>query len=76
MLLDKINEMNEFLNQREADRKQYVAQLELENEIYAQEVDIYQNTKEEFLRELAVSEQAFSLVNSADFGDSVDFGKF
>jgi hypothetical protein len=46
----------------------------LENETYVQETEIYTDLKNEYLRELAVSEQAFNLVNNADFGSSVDFG--
>jgi len=49
--------------------------LELENETYANEVDIYTNLKNEYLRELAASEQGLSVVTSADFGSSVNMGK-
>jgi predicted phage tail protein len=72
--IEKIDECTAFLNQRELDRKQYVAQLNLENETYVQETEIYTDLKNEYLHELAVSEQAFNLVNNADFGSSVDFG--
>jgi hypothetical protein len=66
---NKIEESNNFRNQREEDRKLNVAQLELEQETYAQETEIYTDLKNEYLRELAVSEQAFSLVESADFSN-------
>jgi predicted phage tail protein len=71
--IEKIEECTDFLNQRELDRKQYVAQLNLENETYVQETEIYTDLKNEYLRELAVSEQAHTLVTSAEFGDSVNF---
>lgn len=50
--------------------------MELENETYANEVDIYTNLKNEYLRELAASEQGLSVVTSADFGSSVNMGKW
>ncbi|CAK77192.1 unnamed protein product (macronuclear) [Paramecium tetraurelia] len=64
---EKIDQLSEFRDQREADRKQYIAELELENNTYAEETDIYTNLKNEFTRELGVSEQALSVVESADF---------
>lgn len=57
------------MNQRELDRKQYVAQLNLENETYVQETEIYTDLKNEYLRELAVSEQALGLVEGVDFSN-------
>jgi hypothetical protein len=41
----------------------------LENNTYAEETDIYTNMKNEFTRELGVSESALSLVQSADFSN-------
>lgn len=61
--------MSEFRDQRDADRKQYTAELELENNTYAEETDTYTNLKNEFTRELGISEQALSVVESADFSN-------
>jgi hypothetical protein len=72
--VDKIAECKEFWRQREADHMQYVAQLDLENETYVQETEIYTNLKNEYLHELAVSEQAYNLVSNAEIGDSVNLG--
>ncbi|CAK56445.1 unnamed protein product (macronuclear) [Paramecium tetraurelia] len=66
---EKIDSMVEFRDQRAADQKQYTAELELENNTYAEETDIYTNTKNEFTRELGVSEQALALVQSVDFSN-------
>ncbi|CAD8049227.1 unnamed protein product [Paramecium primaurelia] len=66
---EKIDSMVEFRDQRAADQKQYTAELELENNTYAEETDIYTNTKNEFTRELGVSEQALALVKSVDFSN-------
>jgi hypothetical protein len=51
-----------------------VVQLDFENENYANEVDIYTNLKNEYLKELAISEQGLNVVNSADLGSSVNLG--
>jgi len=64
---DKIEETQQFRNTREEDRKTYVAQLELENTTYAEETEIFTDLKNEYLRELAVSEQGLSLVQNTDF---------
>ncbi|CAD8083072.1 unnamed protein product [Paramecium sonneborni] len=66
---EKIDQMTEFRDQRDADRKQYTAELELENNTYAEETDTYTNLKNEFTRELGISEQALSVVQSADFSN-------
>ncbi|CAD8055795.1 unnamed protein product [Paramecium sonneborni] len=66
---EKIDSMVEFRDQRAADQKQYTAELELENNTYAEETDIYTNTKNEFTRELGISEQALALVQSVDFSN-------
>ncbi|CAK94469.1 unnamed protein product (macronuclear) [Paramecium tetraurelia] len=66
---EKIDSLTEFRDQRAADQKQYTAELELENNTYAEETDIYTNTKNEFTRELGVSEQALALVQSVDFSN-------
>ncbi|CAD8126574.1 unnamed protein product [Paramecium sonneborni] len=66
---EKIDQLSEFRDQRAADQKQYTAELELENNTYAEETDIYTNTKNEFTRELGISEQALALVKSADFSN-------
>jgi len=54
--VDKIQETQVFHDQRVEDRRTFIAQYELENETYANEVDIYTNLKNEYLRELAASE--------------------
>jgi hypothetical protein len=53
---EKIDQMSEFRDQRDADRKQYTAELELENNTFAEETDTYTNLKNEFTRELGISE--------------------
>jgi TolA-binding protein len=65
---EKLDDTSAFMSQRVQDRKTFVAQLELENTQYAEETEIYTDLKNEYLRELAVSEQALALVESADFG--------
>lgn len=59
---EKIDQLTEFRDQRDADRKQYIQLLELENNTYAEETDTYTNLKNEYTRELGVSEQALTLV--------------
>jgi hypothetical protein len=54
---------------RYEDKKTYVAQLELENTTYAEETEIFTDLKNEFLRELAVSEQGLSLIQNTDFSN-------
>ncbi|CAD8111682.1 unnamed protein product [Paramecium primaurelia] len=64
---NKIDQVTEFLNQRVADLKQYEAELQLENDNYADETQIYNDTKNEFTREQQITEQALALVQSVDF---------
>jgi hypothetical protein len=66
---DKIDELMAFLAQRDADRKCFMAQLDLENTQYAEETEIYTDLKNEYLRELAIAEQALGLVEGVDFSN-------
>ncbi|CAK61287.1 unnamed protein product (macronuclear) [Paramecium tetraurelia] len=66
---NKIDDVTEFLNQRVADLKQYSAELQLENDNYADETQIYNDTKNEFIREQQITEQALALVQSVDFSN-------
>lgn len=54
--LDKIEDTVNFRNTRYEDKKQLDAQLELENTNYAEETEIYTDLKNEYLRQLAVTE--------------------
>ncbi|CAD8187829.1 unnamed protein product [Paramecium pentaurelia] len=65
--LEKIDQVTAFRDQRRLDQATYEQQLQLENDLYADEVQIYNDTKNEFQREQAISEQALSLVRSVDF---------
>ncbi|CAD8095879.1 unnamed protein product [Paramecium sonneborni] len=65
----KLEDCNQFLIQRQADRLQYKSQLDLENETYAVDTDIYTQTANELQRELPIAEQGLSLIKSADFSD-------
>ncbi|CAK92033.1 unnamed protein product (macronuclear) [Paramecium tetraurelia] len=65
--LEKIDQVTQFRDQRRLDQATYEQQLQLENDLYADEVQIYNDTKNEFQREQAISEQALLLVRSADF---------
>lgn len=56
MFLDKIEDTVNFRNTRYEDKKQLDAQLELENTNYAEETEIYTDLKNEYLRQLAVTE--------------------
>ncbi|CAD8164464.1 unnamed protein product [Paramecium octaurelia] len=67
--LDKIDQVTAFRDQRAADQASYEQQLQLENDLYADEVQIYTDTKNEFQREQAISEQALQLVQSVDFSN-------
>lgn len=53
---DKIDEMTAFVSQRDSDRKTYQAQLDLENENYAQETEIFTDLKNKYLSDIAISE--------------------
>lgn len=68
-LKEKLDQVTEFRDQREADRKTYNAQLDLENETYAQETQIYTDTRNEYQRELAIADAGLALVNSVDFSN-------
>lgn len=48
--------MTSFISQRDSDRKTYTAHLDLENEEYAQETEIYTDLKNKYLKDIAVSE--------------------
>ena len=65
----KIDELTNFARERATDLNTYQQQLELENETFAEETEIYTDLKNEYLRELAVSEQGLSLVEGADFSN-------
>jgi hypothetical protein len=65
--LDKIDELTNFERQRQQDLSIYEQELELENTTFAEETEIYTDLKNEYLRELAVSEHGLSLVEGADF---------
>ncbi|CAD8096912.1 unnamed protein product [Paramecium sonneborni] len=67
--IQKLNDSNQFLIQKQADRIQYQQQLDLENETYAVDIDIYNQISTELERELPIAEQGLSLINSADFSD-------
>ncbi|CAD8125241.1 unnamed protein product [Paramecium sonneborni] len=67
--LEKIDQVTQFRDQRRLDQASYEQQLQLENDLYADEVQIYNDTKNEFQREQAISEQALSLVKSVDFSN-------
>ncbi|KAM3144293.1 hypothetical protein pb186bvf_003457 [Paramecium bursaria] len=64
---EKLESVQQFRDQRELDRVSYQTQLDLENEQFAEETQIYQDTKVEYQRELGISEQALALVQSVDF---------
>ena len=65
--LDKIEDTVNFRNTRYEDKKQLDAQLELENTNYAEETEIYTDLKNEYLRQLAVTEQGLNLIQNTDF---------
>lgn len=66
-VVEKINEMTAYLAQRNADRKIFEEQLDVENSSYAEETEIYTDLKNNTLREIAVAEQAVELINSHDY---------
>ncbi|CAD8054601.1 unnamed protein product [Paramecium primaurelia] len=65
----KLNDCNKILIQREADRIQYQQQLDLENETYVVDTDIYNQNFNQLQIELPIAEQGLSLIKSADFSD-------
>ncbi|CAK70584.1 unnamed protein product (macronuclear) [Paramecium tetraurelia] len=65
----KLNDCTQFLIQREADRLQYQQQLDLENETYVVDTDIYNQNFNQLQAELPIAQQGLSLIKSADFSD-------
>ncbi|CAD8147173.1 unnamed protein product [Paramecium octaurelia] len=65
----KLNDCTKFLIQREADRLQYQQQLDLENETYVVDTDIYNQNFNHLQAELPIAQQGLSLIKSADFSD-------
>ncbi|CAD8147730.1 unnamed protein product [Paramecium pentaurelia] len=68
-ITQKLNDCNQFLIQRDADRIQYQQQLDLENETYVVDTDIYNQNFNQLQIELPIAEQGLSLIKSADFFD-------
>ncbi|CAD8182504.1 unnamed protein product [Paramecium pentaurelia] len=67
--ITKINELTEYSAQRDADRQRFQSQLNIENDSYAEETKIYQDMKNEYIREQEVAESAEKVVKSADFSN-------
>ncbi|KAM3132173.1 hypothetical protein pb186bvf_015768 [Paramecium bursaria] len=65
----KLEDSIQFQKQRQFDLQQYTEQLNLENETFAVETDIYQSAKDNYTRELQVAEEGLAVVKSADFSN-------
>ncbi|KAM3147408.1 hypothetical protein pb186bvf_000659 [Paramecium bursaria] len=64
--VDKIQDLTQFASQRDQDRQGYQGQLDIENSTYAEETQIYNDLKSQYIKELGVAETAQKLVESAD----------
>ncbi|KAM3137389.1 hypothetical protein pb186bvf_010569 [Paramecium bursaria] len=64
---EKIDQFTAFIAQRESDRATSVALLDLENEQYAEETQIFTDLRTKYQKDIAVTEQAFELVKGIDF---------
>lgn len=63
---DKIEELTKFQAQREADADTFQESLDLENTQYAEETEIFNDLRNNYLRELGITEEALKLVETAD----------
>ncbi|CAD8095393.1 unnamed protein product [Paramecium sonneborni] len=64
---EKIEQFLSFQAQRQSDRNTAQALLDLENEQFADDTQIYTDLKNKLIRDIQVTEEAFSLVKSVDF---------
>ena len=65
--LEKIDQFTSFIAQRQSDRATSKSLLDLENEQYAEEAQIFSDLQNKYQRDIAVTEEAYQMVKSVDF---------